>query len=300
RLHSRIGIDEERFCKSLRFGCGFYTVGCVIEITGSRNRDFLASSKCPTTRSDHRNRNNRRTSNPRHRLVAWPSSPSKTRTRSHSKNEFATSHQITVQQERLVVRLAIQGRGLNINIALRNSYATNHKRFAILQIEAHFRKQRRTDHINRRSRSHRIKPRGTQHVPRRHLPAVLIANQSIRIWLVKLVHDLTNARLRFPRLAHVVIKIGHVMTRFVPMSVLTNQSRDVDLLATGGATVSRKQLIQFLSKLPASTHQCNETADILRCEERVLPRICFRKCKRNLTRIERLEPIPVAARAHKS
>ena len=54
------------------------------------------------------------------------------------------------------------------------------------------------------------------------------------------------------------------MARLVAVSVLAYQSGDVYLLATSGAAVGRKQLIEFLGKLPATTHQSDETADILR------------------------------------
>src|SRR5262249_26893773 len=164
----------------------------------------------------------------------------------------------------------------------------------------HFGKQRRANRINCRTRRDRIKTSRAQHVPRRHLPAVFIADQTIRFRFVKLVHDLPRARLSLPWLAHVVVEIRHVMTRLVAVRVWPDEAGDVCLFATGGAALSREELIEFVNELLPPSHQSDETTHIVRNEERVLPRVFFSKRKRNLARIERLEPVAVTARAHET
>src|ERR1044072_6667525 len=137
-------------------------------------------------------------------------------------------------------------------------------------------------------------------MPCRHLPAVFIPDQTVRLRFVKLVHDRPHARLRLPRLAHVIVKIGHVMTRLVPMRVLPDQARDVYLFATSRLALCCEQLIELARKLRAPTHQRDEPANVLWCEERLLPSVRFSECKRNLARIERLNPASITARAHKA
>src|ERR1043165_2370216 len=128
----------------------------------------------------------------RHRLVSWSRSPVWVWTEPHLEDQFTTRHQVIVQQKRFPISLTVERRGLNVDVTTRNSTRFNHKRSAVLELESHFGKQRRADRIDLRTRRYRIKSRCTQHVPRRHLSAVFITDQTIRTCLVKLVHDLTH------------------------------------------------------------------------------------------------------------
>src|SRR6185503_19624251 len=105
--------------------------------------------------------------------------------------------------------------------------------------------------------------------------------------------------LRLPRLARVVVEIRHVMTRLVAVRVLPDQAGDVGLLASGRAALRSEQLIELACELAWATEQLHQAADVLRREERVLPRVCFGKRKRHFARFERLDPTTVAARPHK-
>src|SRR6185369_8241834 len=108
------------------------------------------------------------------------------------------------------------------------------------------------------------------------------------------------ARLRFPRLARVVVQVGHMMARLVAVRVLPDESGDIDLFAPRRSALSSKQLIELRSKLLLTTHQCDQTAHVLWNKERVLPRVRFSKSKRHFARIERFDPAAVAARAHEA
>src|SRR5690349_3437419 len=104
-------------------------------------------------------------------------------------------------------------------------------------MKPHLRKQRRTDRINRRARCHRIKPCSTEDVPRRHLTAIFVADQSIGSRLVKLVHDLPHPHLCLPGGTGVVVEISDVMAWLIALCVLSDEAGDVGLLASGGAAV---------------------------------------------------------------
>src|SRR5918998_1155246 len=90
------------------------------------------------------------------------------------------------------------------------------------------------------------------------------------------------------------------MARLVTMRVLADQPRDVHLFATGCAAISGEQLVELVCKLRTPTHQRDESADIVRSEERVLPRVRFSKRERDLARIEWLDPIAITAWSHKT
>ncbi len=90
------------------------------------------------------------------------------------------------------------------------------------------------------------------------------------------------------------------MTRLVAVRVLPDETGNVRLFAAGGATVRREQLIEFVNKLPPPSHDVDQTTDIVWNKESVLPRVCFSECKRNLARVERLEPVAVTAGTHET
>src|SRR6185503_3363038 len=89
------------------------------------------------------------------------------------------------------------------------------------------------------------------------------------------------------------------MARFIAVSVLPDESSDVHLVAARGAAVCGKQLVQLLAKLRATADQLDESGNIVRSEECVLPRVRLGKSKSHFAGIERLDPVAIAERAHK-
>src|ERR1043166_10127903 len=90
------------------------------------------------------------------------------------------------------------------------------------------------------------------------------------------------------------------MTRLVAMRILPNQPGDISLAAPRGLALRREQLIELACECAWTTHQAHQPTDVLRRKERVLPRVRFRKRKRDFTRIERLYPVAVRARPHET
>ena len=79
------------------------------------------------------------------------------------------------------------------------------KTLAVFQVVFDLRKQRSSRRVSWNARAQRIKATRTQDVPCGHLPAIFVTDQAVGRGLVKLVHDLPDVLLRFPRLAGVVV-----------------------------------------------------------------------------------------------
>src|SRR6185436_1386016 len=122
----------------------------------------------------------------------------------------------------------------------------------------------------------------------------------IRSRQVKPIENFAHATLRLPWLPGVVVEISRCVARLVAMRVLTNQSGNVRLFAAGGLAFSGEHFIQLARKLLLAAHQSDEPADVLRNEERVLPRIRFREVKVDFAWIEWRKPAAIAAGPHKA
>src|SRR5437868_14617522 len=101
----------------------------------SNQPNFESISKRLPQSFDHRHRDYLWPDDTRHRLVTWASSPPRIGTRTDLKDQFTTSHQVIVQKERLVVRLAVERRGLNVDIPVRDASRLDQKRSPVLEIE---------------------------------------------------------------------------------------------------------------------------------------------------------------------
>ena len=73
-----------------------------------------------------------------------------------------------------------------------------------------------------------IKAHGAHDVPGRHLPAVIVAAEAVGLVGVKFRHDLADAHLGLGRLAHIVVKIGDMVTLFIALRALTDQAGNID------------------------------------------------------------------------
>src|SRR3954471_22492452 len=88
------------------------------------------------------------------------------------------------------------------------------------------------------------------------------------------------------------------MAGLVAVGVLADQAGDVRLIAAGGFAFRGEQLVESLRKVLLAAHQPNQSADILRREKSVLPRIGFREIETDFARIEASEPAAVTAWPH--
>src|SRR6185295_8907585 len=127
-----------------------------------------------------------------------------------------------------------------------------------------------------------------------------IPDQSVRFSFVKLVHDLTDALLRLPRLIHIIVEIGDVMAWFIAMGILADQSRNVGLLAAGGSAFGGEHLIESAGKVCLAAHESDQTVNVLRHEKAVLPGVSFGETKGDFARIERAIPTRIVTRSHKT
>ena len=109
------------------------------------------------------------------------------------------------------------------------------KRRFPLTLNFHFIKLRHTGSIDITARTNRVNPHRAHHIPSTHLSAILIANQSIRTVFIKCLTNPVHNGLRLLRLSTIVIQVSHMMTRFVAMGILTNQPRNIRLIAARSA-----------------------------------------------------------------
>jgi len=82
--------------------------------------------------------------------------------------------------------------------------------------------------------------------------------------------------LCFPGLTDVVVQVGYVVTRFIPLCILSYQTGDIGLIPPGGFSFCQKKCIQFPGKGLFPSHQLDESLNVLRNVETVLPGIGFR------------------------
>src|SRR5262249_5879941 len=128
-----------------------------------------------------------------------------------------------------------------------------------------------------RRRRNRIESERGKHQPRRHLPEVVVAGESVRRWVILARHDLRQPFLRTPRRAGIHIEIRNVIAGLVSLTVLTDYTAYVD-----GVGVVERRRSEVQPRIEARDRACvppkhtEERRLILRHEPAVLPRIAFR------------------------
>ena len=118
--------------------------------------------------------------------------------------------------------------------------------------------------------------------------------------LIKLVHDPSHQFLSFPRLAEIIVKIRDVVRRFIAVGILADQPRQVSLFAAGELLVGRKKLVELCREPFTPAVQLYQVLDIVRDEERILPRIALGKAEGHLVRGERLNETAILLRTEKA
>ena len=101
------------------------------------------------------------------------------------------------------------------------------KGLSVGQMDDGLLEQGATDAINRLTGAYLIEAHGVEQVPSRHLSTVLVTTQAVGIVEVEGMEHLVHNLLCAPRLSHIVVEVGNVVARFVAVSILTNQARDI-------------------------------------------------------------------------
>ena len=107
---------------------------------------------------------------------------------------------------------------------------------------------RRTDIINITGRSNRIETDTVEHIPCRHLSAIVIATQSIRCVSIETVHDGAYPFLAFPRFFQVIVKVSDMMARLISMPIGTDTSLNIMRAGNIIRQFYREKLIQPLAE----------------------------------------------------
>ena len=91
--------------------------------------------------------------------------------------------------------------------------------FTVAHLHIDRSKPGRTQIIHIAGRSCRIESHGIEYIPGRHLSAIVISTECIRLIPIKGIHDITHLLLAFPGLFQVIIEIQDLMARLITMPV---------------------------------------------------------------------------------
>src|SRR5262245_20565646 len=97
-----------------------------------------------------------------------------------------------MRKDRSIKEPSVNPRRTYVKVFGGNIRRLNRKRLSVFKFVFHFRKKWRTQNIYSIAGIYRIKATRAQNIPSRHLTTVLIADQSVRRILVKVVHDLSD------------------------------------------------------------------------------------------------------------
>src|SRR5215470_9362125 len=99
----------------------------------------------------------------------------------HGDDKLSTLGDLRVTEPALGVRLAVPRHRLHVHLPFPVANRLNLQILFVRQVNCCSIKERPTKHVITTDRIHSIKPQRAQHVPRRHLPAVFVPSEPIRI-----------------------------------------------------------------------------------------------------------------------
>ena len=202
-------------------------------------------------------------------------------------------HDVFMSDVVLGIRFSVQRNAFHILVFLGQTFSQNGESLSILQVKHKFRHLRCTEYIFSAYRIHRIESHGREHIPGRHLSAIIVSAKSVRSRTILGIEDLTDQFLSTFRFAGQSIQISHVVTRFVTVSIITDQTGYISQL---GSKFNCKQRIQLVREGFFSAQQSNQSRNIVLDMPGVLPCITFcivatvAFCMCSLSRIERTLP----------
>ena len=156
-------------------------------------------------------------------------------------------------------QLSVKRGRLNIYVGWRIVLSNNGKLPPIAQPQSGTRKQGAANHVIARCRIDWIEAERGKDVPRRHLPAIVVAVQTAWIIGILLARDLAHLLLRLPGLATKVIEISDVVAWLIGVLVVTS-------LEIG---------IEAIIEILAAPHQLDQAGNIVQNIPGVNPRSAF-------------------------
>ena len=195
---------------------------------------------------------------------------------------------------RLVIRHTVQLHRLDIAILTAHSVGPHRERLSVSQMQLHFRVQRSAQLIPPAHRIYGIKAHRAEHVPRRHLPAILIAAQPGGRIEVKLVHHPRGILLRLPRLPHGIEQVNNVMTRLIAVRILPDHARAKDGQFVVFARMVSEHAVQLLRETLLASCQFYQALHVVLHRPEVLPAVAFANVRRVVIRAERLHEVSPA------
>ena len=142
----------------------------------------------------------------------------------HHKTEFYSITDIIIRQVGLIVLFTVDIKLLHIQVLWRPVVRCHFDVFSITHPDRNSLCAWRTDIINIAGRSHRIETDAVEHIPRRHLSAIVVTTQCIRCISVETIDNGTYPLLTFPRFFQVVVEVSDMMARFISMPIGSDTS----------------------------------------------------------------------------
>ena len=190
----------------------------------------------------------------------------------HLKHQLSTVHNVLVGDVVLFVFLSVKINLVHIEILFAQILRHHGECLSVGKIEGDGGKLGRTEDILGTDGIHRIESHGREHIPGRHLSAVVVAAQSV--WLGKIlgVEDLTHKFCRtFGTSCH-GIEVYNVVARLVSVRILANESAHI---AYGADQGNGEERIKFIEELLLATEKLDETRHIMLYMPGILPCIAF-------------------------
>src|SRR6185437_6818270 len=171
-------------------------------------------------RNSSANRYLTRTSPSRRERRAAPGGGPLRRRRAHVELEHPAGLNVAPGDEWRGERLAVEARGLNVEIGGGVVRRSHYEAPSAGQRERDAAEQRAADHVVARGGIERIEAHGGEDVPGGHLAAVLVAGDPVgRIGII-VAGDLAHACLRLPRLAAEIVQVAVVMAGLIVVVVM--------------------------------------------------------------------------------
>ena len=173
-------------------------------------------------------------------------------------------------------------------------------RCAVFQMDGCLLEVRRADSVGCLARAYGIEAEGAEDVPSRHLPAVVVAAESVGHGLVEQICHLMHHFCRAPGTSCSIEEISVVVTRLIAVSILPDESRDVALLTSRRLRWSAEEGIQFVAIGFVASQEGDMVLDVVLHVETVLPRVGFGEVAVDFGRIEGREPDAAHLGAHEA
>ena len=138
-----------------------------------------------------------------------------------------------------------------------------------------------------------IEAQAGEDVPRRHLAAVLVADDPRGRRGVHPVQQAARELLCPPRLPDIIVEVGHVVAGFVAVGILPHEPRHVAYVELHLVRFERKEPIQFTDECRAAAEKPGEPVHVVRHEETVVPRRGLGIVAPRGELFERLRPVAV-------